>query len=249
MKHINSATYSAALITGLLMQSSLTMAVPITGPEFYTDFDPSPSAWEPDIDELMASLEPDLDLTRVSDHLDQLWELTPDNPELAAIRARARYAGYNSTVGVLPGASGDEFVELFMINDVNPADATHPNRWQTDETEWLYLQQFDLAGDFFRLGLLVPTGNIFSSLSSDNSDGRDHVITWIDDADPYHYFVGFEDIMGGGDNDFNDVILELRFVIDGVIDGNAPLPSSLALFALGMAGLGYSQARRSKSHA
>jgi hypothetical protein len=48
--------------------------------------------------------------------------------------------------------------------------------------------------------------------------------------------VGFEDLLGGGDLDFNDFEFQLTNVIDPV---PAPAPSVLALLGLGLAGIGY----------
>lgn len=75
-----------------------------------------------------------------------------------------------------------------------------------------------------------------------NSDAFDHMVTWVDKNDEFHYFVAFEDLLNGGDGDYNDLVIELHNFVDGPLA--IPEPFSLALFGLGLAGLGFASGRR-----
>lgn len=65
----------------------------------------------------------------------------------------------------------------------------------------------DLAGDSVYVPYLLANGvRFFSSFAEANADGIDHVRTAGEDA------FGFEDLLGGGDGDFNDFILTVETV-------------------------------------
>lgn len=175
-----------------------------------------------------------ISLMRVDDIKDEFWKL-PGGALQSTLLTRARYAGYNSSFGVLPGTSGalDGFQALVSslseqgVVGNEGAEAFFPT---------------ELTGDF-RLAIRTPTGQIWSSRASDNFDLMDHMVTWIDENDPLHYFVAFEDLaFPDSDGDYNDMVLELRNVIDGPL--SVPEPGTLALTLFGLAGLAGFMKRR-----
>jgi hypothetical protein len=77
------------------------------------------------------------------------------------------------------------------------------------------------------------TGDVFKMGSgSRNYDGVMHAT--VDFQSPGVAIVGFEDLYGGGDGDYNDCIFKLT---GGIAPTPAPIPPALSLFAPGLIGL------------
>lgn len=91
-------------------------------------------------------------------------------------------------------------------------------------------------------GLVHNTGNVFFPGTDINPDGINHFISYFDSSG---FHVGFEDLYGGGDFDFND----LSFLVNQG-DGYAnmapiPEPSTYAMLIVGLLMVLYSVRKRS----
>jgi hypothetical protein len=184
---------------------------------------------EPPVEDIIRWIETNdkISLSPVSDDLDALWELL-DEP--GTVQARARYAGYSNVFGLISGADGFQALPGVTIN----------NGIITHEDPASSIALPDITGQF-RLAIRTPEDQIWSSLAGENIDLLDHMVTWVDDNDPYHYFVAFEDLpFPGSDGDFNDLVLELHNVLDAPV----PEPVTLSLLGVGLATLIWSRRRR-----
>ncbi|MGD1858470.1 MAG: DUF4114 domain-containing protein [Leptolyngbyaceae cyanobacterium] len=76
--------------------------------------------------------------------------------------------------------------------------------------------------------------------ASKNSDGLEHVTAFgytDESTGDYYTFIGFEDIVGGGDLDYNDVVLVAKGFQNPDVDVPEPM-SSLAVLAVGAVAAG-----------
>ena len=145
---------------------------------------------------------------------------------LSSVRAYFAYegAGYHNTIGFNTtgvGASSGNPKIIFP-------DASSSVNYGGSGTDIRSASEPLLAGDFVNLGtfkagtalnfFLIANGvnggkTVFSTATSANPDGLNHVATftprfWGVANSPY-LFVSYEDLLGGGDKDFNDTIVAL----------------------------------------
>lgn len=157
-------------------------------------------------------------------------------------------AGYHNTLGFNVNATGlvDGDPKLIFPDASSRQQFYDPNRAARRTKSYPLL-----PGDFVDLGsysagdqldfFLIANGarggtDVFGFDDATNPDGLQHSIAFSYAAEDSPYLViGFEDLLGGGDQDFNDLV----FVVDIGEDNarrlvSAPEPGSLA--ALGIAG-------------
>lgn len=162
-------------------------------------------------------------LQRVDDGIDQVW-----SPANGRATAQAKFASYDQEFGYLPdlndpGFADDSFVSLFTVtaNGINLGGPTATLG----------------SGNVNFLWAVDPSGApLWTSSQSQNSDGLDHMVTWEIIDKPNAFVIAWEDLVGGGDQDYNDLVVEVNVA-------PVPVPGTFLLLGLGLAGLAVARKR------
>jgi len=176
-------------------------------------------------------------LTRMDDAVDQLW----GNTGVAHVLVVEKDSGYTQTFGYLPGGSGGIFVPLMTLTGSGPvtgSEITFTIDQSTADFRW---------GDDPNGAGVAP--GLWSAREDENSDRLDHMVTWLITGNAGHagnilgaYVIGFEDLPGLGDADYNDLVVLVWGVTDAPI---VPAPATLMLVAMTvLSGAGWRRFRR-----
>jgi Domain of unknown function (DUF4114) len=166
-------------------------------------------------------------LQRVDDSIEQLWL---NNGDTSNVIAMAKYAGYTQELGYM---QNDVFHSLVAVTGTGYA-VTGSAQFTVTNT----------AGDPFAFADRT-NGLVWSSFVSANVDGKDHMVTY-EIVDPQsavsRYVIAFEDYNRLGDQDYNDLVVE----VDGVTPNN-PVPEPMTMLLFGPAFLGLVGLKKKKS--
>lgn len=153
-------------------------------------------------------------------------------------------AGYHNTLGYnTDGAAISSGDPLLIFPDASSVDSYYQ---YGDTNSWRSTTAPLMPGDFVDLGVLeggsqldfflIANGanggsNVWSTDSSVNSDGLVHTVSLAEDGSPY-LLIGFEDLYGGGDRDYNDLLFAVDIGIANVAYLANPEPSTLLIMAV-----------------
>jgi len=147
------------------------------------------------------------------------------------------------------GSDAGYFNTLFLVGLDAPDIRLFDNSNDSNDPSQIDLGWFSAGTELvFRLYVDDTGESFFTGDASRNPDDLAHAsaITTFDQlTQTYVTTVGFEDLLGGGDLDFND----FEFLLTNVIDPApaVPAPSVLALLGLGLAGIGYRHRKQIKA--
>ncbi len=163
-------------------------------------------------------------LSRISDDLDGLWQAS-------------------GTLDIFSIGKHARFVHNFGYLDSNDLFTSIIDRPDSQSTGSIDIPD---QNNPFRFALATSNTPTWSSLASDNF-GDDHLVSWLVTGGEFtgSYVLAWEDYMGLGDRDYNDLVMVISGVrlFDGVTGGGldnvqvVPVPAALWLFGSGLLAL------------
>ncbi len=152
-------------------------------------------------------------------------------------------AGYNLTVSIAV-RDGDGNVGPWQEVFVKTGNSVHRTDYLIDPMFFSYASGNGAAEIFLKLDDRTNGYTYYSGLASNNPDGVVHAVSFYDYYDG-KTLVGFEDLLNGGDRDYDDIV----FLVSNVSRTPAAVVPEPETWAMLLAGLGIvgAVARRRKA--
>lgn len=167
-------------------------------------------------------------------------------------------AGYHNTLGYnTDGGSVDSGDPFLIFPDASSINSYYP---YGNNTTWRSASAPLMPGDFVDLGTLssgtqldffmIANGanggsTVWSTDSSVNADGIVHAVSFVIPGSPY-LLIGFEDLWGGGDNDYNDLLFAVDIGAANVAYLANPEPATWLIMSVLTIGVFYVARQRQR---
>ena len=211
---------------------------------------------------LLGSAAPIATADCVPDAADSVWT-TAGSAAATLIVEIAGYAGQN-TFGIYDLDNTGNFVQIYA-GESSPFDRRTltftPNGGLYDVGVWSnggtqLVSSGTFQSDQFGFYLSTPEIQTYYSDTSLNADGVDHLLAYQGNGASFlntpsvpeflrgtifhdqMYLLAWEDLFGGGDRDYQDMVLLTEFMVPDEFMAPVPVPPALLLLASALAGLG-----------
>ena len=95
------------------------------------------------------------------------------------------------------------------------------------------------VGNRFGLSMCTPENHRYFTENSLNPDGQNHSKVYLNKDNPTMYLIGFENLYGAGDRDYQDMVLALQLQIPQKVIPEVPLGTILSMASMIIAMFGF----------